>query len=232
MFPSFTEIMDMVYRLELGVSPTYNTSTGKDPRDLATLVESREIPNGRGDTYVIWSHAQPLSRMHPTEASTRENAGAEHPSIAFGDQRLAVDGLFLAHYVWRHMKIETRPCAKYVLTKPWSFESEIEKVSGEIESLLGELGHLSDVSDRESLTPSPRTNMVVQRQQEQQDFCRKPTKKTSPRPDFNRAKTSATFDNGFLNKNQLWLIAQLDQQVINRPQTQQQSSTRYNISLK
>ncbi|CAG2237948.1 unnamed protein product [Mytilus edulis] len=50
-------------------------------------------------------------------------------------------------------------------------ESEIEKVSGEIESLLGELGHLSDVSDRDSLTPSPRTNMVVQRQHEHQDFA-------------------------------------------------------------
>ncbi|VDI12326.1 Hypothetical predicted protein [Mytilus galloprovincialis] len=50
-------------------------------------------------------------------------------------------------------------------------ELEIEKVSGIIESLLGEPGHISDVSDRDSLTPSPRTNMVVQRQHEHQDFA-------------------------------------------------------------
>ncbi|VDI42638.1 Hypothetical predicted protein [Mytilus galloprovincialis] len=98
-------------------------------------------------------------------------------------------------------------------------ESEIEKVSGEIESLLGELGHLSDVSDRESLTPSPRTNMVVQRQQEQQDFAGSLQRKqvldlTSQSQDI---RQHLTMDSQ--QKPTVANLHQLDQQVINRPQT-------------
>ncbi|CAG2193220.1 unnamed protein product [Mytilus edulis] len=151
---------------------------------------------------------------------TRENAGAEHPSIAFGDQDRQSTPI-LARYVWRHMIIETRLCANLILDNALQsvLESEIEKVSGEIESLLGELGHLSDVSDRESLTPSPRTNMVVQRQQEQQDFAGSLQRKqvldlTSQSQDI---RQHLTMDSQ--QKPTVANLHQLDQQVINRPQT-------------
>ncbi|CAC5374591.1 unnamed protein product [Mytilus coruscus] len=97
-------------------------------------------------------------------------------------------------------------------------ESEIEKVSGEIESLLGELGHLSDVSDRDSLTPSPRTNMVVQRQHEQQNFAgslqRQQVLDLSTHS--HDIRQNSTVDNK--QEPPVANFQQIDQQVINRPQ--------------
>ena len=91
-------------------------------------------------------------------------------------------------------------------------------MSGEIESLLGELGHLSDVSDRDSLTPSPRTNMVVQRQHEQQDFAgslKRPQvlDLTSHSHDISQ---HLTIDNQ--QEPHVANLQQIDQQGINRPQ--------------
>ncbi|CAC5393018.1 unnamed protein product [Mytilus coruscus] len=94
-------------------------------------------------------------------------------------------------------------------------ESEIEKVSGEIESLLGELGHLSDVSDRDSLTPSPRTNMVVQHQQEQQHFA------DSLQRQQVLDLSTHSHDIRLVENQQVPPVAnfqQIDQQGINRPQ--------------
>ncbi|CAC5374061.1 unnamed protein product [Mytilus coruscus] len=97
-------------------------------------------------------------------------------------------------------------------------ESEIEKVSDEIESLLGELGHLSDVSGRDSLTPSPRTNMVVQHQQEQQNFA-----DSLQRQQVLDLTTHSHDNRQHLNveNQQVPPVAnfqQIDQQGINRPQ--------------
>ncbi|CAC5424215.1 ZFHX4 [Mytilus coruscus] len=97
-------------------------------------------------------------------------------------------------------------------------ESEIEKVSGEIESLLSELGHLSDVSGRDSLTPSPRTNMVVQHQQEQQNFA-----DSLQRQQVLDLTTHSHYSRQHLNveNHQVPPVAnfqQIDQQGINRPQ--------------
>ncbi|CAC5364007.1 unnamed protein product [Mytilus coruscus] len=94
-------------------------------------------------------------------------------------------------------------------------ESEIEKVSGEIECLLGELGHLSDVSDRDSLTPSPRTNMVVQHQQEQQHFA------DSLQRQQVLDLSTHSHDIRLVENQQVPPVAnfqQIDQQGINRPQ--------------
>ncbi|CAC5370439.1 unnamed protein product [Mytilus coruscus] len=94
-------------------------------------------------------------------------------------------------------------------------ESEIEKVSGEIESLLGELGHLSDVSDRDSLTPSPRTNIVVQHQQEQQHFA------DSLQRQQVLDLSTHSHDIRLVENQQVPSVAnfqQIDQQGINRPQ--------------
>ncbi|CAC5423198.1 unnamed protein product [Mytilus coruscus] len=97
-------------------------------------------------------------------------------------------------------------------------ESEIEKVSGEIESLLGELGHLSDVLDRDSLRPSPRTNIFVQRQHEQYNFAgslqRQQVLDLSTHS--NDIRQNSTVDNQ--QEPPVANFQQIDQQVINRPQ--------------
>ncbi|CAC5393257.1 unnamed protein product [Mytilus coruscus] len=84
-----------------GVSPTCNTITGKDPRDLATLVESREIPNGRGDTYVIgpcsasfWYAIDRSGREKPikTRQDTIIDQEEETPEQRINDTRLSQIG--------------------------------------------------------------------------------------------------------------------------------------------
>ncbi|CAC5410248.1 unnamed protein product [Mytilus coruscus] len=97
-------------------------------------------------------------------------------------------------------------------------ESEIEKVSGEIESLLGELGHLSDVSDRDSLTPSPRTNMVVQRRHEQHNFAGSLQRQQviDLSTHSHDIRQHLTVDNQ--QQPPVANFQQIDQQVINRPQ--------------
>ncbi|CAC5393067.1 unnamed protein product [Mytilus coruscus] len=110
-------------------------------------------------------------------------------------------------------------------------ESEIEKVSGEIESLLDELGHLSDVSCRDSLTPSPRTNMVVQHQHQQQNFAGS----LQRQPVLDLSTHSHDIRQHFKVENQqeppVANFQQIDQQVINRPQPVNNSPQQDTIPL-
>ncbi|CAC5393138.1 unnamed protein product [Mytilus coruscus] len=187
--------------------------THEDIRDAPLRRVCSEPEVGRSEAYGDTPYFRPIT-VHQQEENKQKSA----EMCNFGNK---VSNWIEEHYANRNTthtgSYESKPYLKSIeqpdfrrtispIAMQSVLESEIEKVSGEIESLLGELGHLSDVSGRDSLTPSPRTNMVVQHQHEQQNFAGSLQRQPAAFKVENQQEPPVTN------------FQQIDQQVINRPQ--------------